>query len=632
MVVNRDQLDTWCERGILGLVLIILGFSALATGATRAQDFLVVEWLTIALLVVWLARFWINPKHRLFWPLLCWPALGFILYAAARYTQADIEFVARQEFIRVLVYGVIFFAVLNNLHRQETTHIVGTYLLFIGMAIGLYALCQFLTDSNHVWGFERSEIYRKRGSGTFMSPNQLAGFLEILLPLGLAYTLMGRLSHLQKVFFGYASLAIFAGIVVTISRGGWFGAGLSMIVLVVYLVRVRDYRWQTLLLVVAMAGAGYLFLGPARLSQNRIEQLTFSKTEEEIRYTLWREGLEIWKDNFWFGAGPAHFDYRYRQYRPPSDQAQGRPERVHNDYINTLADWGLIGALLVAAVWVLFYWEVFRSWSFVKRSQNDLAVKRSNKSTFVLGGSLGLLAVLAHSMVDFNMHIPAIAILTVTMLALVAGHFRFATEKYWHTARLPLKLAISIFLISGLIYLSGQVVQRTHEVASLVHADRSPNYSEAQIKYLENAFASEPRNPSTAYNLGECFRSVSWQGGEDYREWAAKAMDCYKIASKLNPWDPYPPMRFGMCLDWTGRFKESEPYYHKALELDPNNFYTVAHMGWHFAQLEQWDKAFEYFVKSWSLNHIDNQIARMYLPLSDGKRRDLQAQLKKKGL
>jgi hypothetical protein len=33
---------------------------------------------------------------------------------------------------------------------------------------------------------------------------------------------------------------------------------------------------------------------------------------------------------------------------------------VHNDFLNTLADWGLLGALLVAGAWGLFYSDVFR--------------------------------------------------------------------------------------------------------------------------------------------------------------------------------------------------------------------------------------------------------------------------------
>ena len=203
--MNRERLDGWCEWGILGLVLAILVYSPLATGVVRPQDFVIVEWLTVGILLCWLCRFWVNPKHRLLWPPVCWAVVLFMLYAVGRYLTADIEYVARQEMIKVLVYGFIFLAVLHNLHKQETTQVVGTVVIILGMLISLYALYQFLAGAERVWLFVRPEVYRQRGSGTFICPNHLAGYLELALPLGLAYTLTGRFTHLAKIFLGYRS-------------------------------------------------------------------------------------------------------------------------------------------------------------------------------------------------------------------------------------------------------------------------------------------------------------------------------------------------------------------------------------------------------------------------------------------
>src|SRR5688572_26488054 len=182
-----ERLDAWCERGILGLVLSILVYSPLATGAVRPQDFLVIQWLTLAILLVWTLRFCINPKHRLLWPPMCWAVLLFMGYAVARYFTADLEYIARQETIRVLLYGFLFFVILNNLHRQETTGIILTVLITIGMAIAAYAVYQFITGSDRVWHFIRPG-YAGRGSGTYICPNHMAGYLEMLLPAGIAYT------------------------------------------------------------------------------------------------------------------------------------------------------------------------------------------------------------------------------------------------------------------------------------------------------------------------------------------------------------------------------------------------------------------------------------------------------------
>src|ERR1035438_4573135 len=118
--MNREVLDRACERGILGLMLAILVFGPLATGAVRVPDFLIIQGLTLGVMFLWTARLWLLPKKKLLWPPICWAVIAFTLYAIGRYLKADIEYVARQEMIRALIYAFLFFAILNNLHRQES--------------------------------------------------------------------------------------------------------------------------------------------------------------------------------------------------------------------------------------------------------------------------------------------------------------------------------------------------------------------------------------------------------------------------------------------------------------------------------------------------------------------------------
>ncbi len=185
----RERLDNWCERGIFVLVLAVLVFGPLATGAVRPPEFLVIQGLTVAAVLLWVLRFWLSPNPRLLWPPVCWAVVAFVLYALIRYHQADIEYVARQELIRILVYALLFFIVLNNLARQDFTQVLSCVVVFLGMAISMYAIYQFATDSQYVWHFIKPAGYHKRGSGTYICPNHLAGFLEMLVPLGLAYAL-----------------------------------------------------------------------------------------------------------------------------------------------------------------------------------------------------------------------------------------------------------------------------------------------------------------------------------------------------------------------------------------------------------------------------------------------------------
>src|SRR5215471_5477786 len=174
--MNREVVDKWCERVILGLVLAILVFTPLAFGG-RPQppagvffDFLLLDmfqmaqWLTVAVLIVWGIRLAASPRPRLLWPPICWAVLAFVGYAIARYLTADIEYAARQELIHVLVYAFLFFAILNHLHRQESIQIITLTLVFLAMVISCYAVYQFLTHSTRVWHVFTQ--YKGRASGT----------------------------------------------------------------------------------------------------------------------------------------------------------------------------------------------------------------------------------------------------------------------------------------------------------------------------------------------------------------------------------------------------------------------------------------------------------------------------------
>ena len=218
--MNREVMDRWCEKGILALVLGILVLGPLALGAVRELEFATIQGLTAGVMLLWGARLWLNQRVQLLWPPVCWAVLAFAVYALARYLTADIQYVARLEVLHILVYTFLFFAILNNLHRQETTQLISLTLVFLAMAISFYAVYQFLSGSNHVWAFVSP--YKHRGLGTYICPNHLGGFLEMLLPLALACTLTGRSKPITRVFLGYAALAILAGIVVSMSRGTGF--------------------------------------------------------------------------------------------------------------------------------------------------------------------------------------------------------------------------------------------------------------------------------------------------------------------------------------------------------------------------------------------------------------------------
>ncbi len=627
--MNREPVDRWCERGILALVLAILVLGPLAFGAVRALEFSVIQILTVGVMALWGIRLWINAKPQLLWPPICWAALAFAIYAIVRYCQADIEYVARQELLRILVYTFLFFAVLNNLHRQESTQIISFTLIFLAMAIAGYAVYQFMADSKYVWFYPT--LYPHRGSGTYVCPNHLGGFLELLLPLGLAYTMLGRLKPVTRILIGYASFVLLAGIAATVSRGAWASTAVALFFFVIALLFRRGFRIPALVVLALLIGVGAYVIPRNLYIQMRLRQLYSEqgKVGDDMRFALWQPAFKLWQDHPWWGVGPAHFDARFAAYRPEGVQLS--PDRVHNDYLNTLVDWGVAGAVLVASAWLLLGLGILKTWPRVRPTAVDLGNKSgSNKFAFLLGASLGLVAILVHSMVDFNMHIPANAIVVVTLMALLTSQLRFATDRFWFTARIPSKVFVSLGLLAGVAYLTPQAWRRGNEYVWLQRANAAPPFSTKQIDLLKHAAAIEPDNPKTCFAIGEALRHESQEGGEyyegqegvTYRQLAEQAMRWYQQAMNLNPYDSRNFTGYGWCLDQLDRTAESAAYFDRAEELDPNNYFNLNNIGLHYVQLGDFAAARPWFERSIRMEWQDNPIPRNYLPLINSRLMD----------
>ena len=122
-----------------------------------------------------------------------------------------------------------FIAIVNNLYRQEFSQIISFTLIFLAMGISAYAVFQYFTHSERVWNLVA--MYSGRGTGTYISPNNLACFLAMILPLALAYLLAGRITPMMRIVLGYAALVILVGIAVTFSRGGWMACAAALLAL-----------------------------------------------------------------------------------------------------------------------------------------------------------------------------------------------------------------------------------------------------------------------------------------------------------------------------------------------------------------------------------------------------------------
>ncbi len=611
-------MDEWCERGILALVLGILVFGPLAMGAVQEWSFLVIEILTMGVMLLWGVRLWVSPKPQLLWPPLGWVVLAFTLYAIGRYLTADIEYVARQEMLQVLVCAFLFFAIVNNLYRQNAAQLISYTLIFLAMLIAAYAICQYLTGSSRVWNVVST--YKGRAMGTYFSPNNLAGFLAMLLPLAVAQAIAGRMSGVLRVLLCYSILVMAVGLAMTFSRGGWAACGVAMLAVLGVLALHRNRRLPVLVLLLVLAGGGavfvtkYLSKTPAYIQRVSAAADDSTKIVLDMRQDMWLAAERMWHDHFWWGVGPAHYNVRFGQYRP--EHVQPQPDRAHNDYLNLLADWGTTGGIIVLAGVLIFVAGLAKTWRHVQRSDNVFGSGLSSRFAFFAGATAGLLALAVHSVVDFNLHIPANAILGVTLLALLSSNLRFASSEYWWPARWPVRALATMVLAAGIAYLSSQGWRQAGEWRWLARAETFPDYASERADAYRKAFAAEPMNFETAYKVGEVFRTQSFASVENYDAIAREAMQWYERSMKLNPYYSLNYLRSAMCLDWLDRHAEAEPYFDRAEVLDPNSYYIAANTGWHYFQIRDYPAAKMWLERSIRLEWLRNPIAKSYLELT----------------
>ncbi|MSU57884.1 MAG: hypothetical protein EXS35_06830 [Pedosphaera sp.] len=629
--MNRETLDRYCERGILALVLAILVFGPLATAAVRTQEFVVLMALTAGVLVLWGVRLWAQEKPKLLFPPICWAVLAFTIYAIWRYATCDIEYIGRLELLRMLVYAFLFFAILNNLHGQEMVRVIAFTVIFLAMVLAMLAVWQWFTRTDKVpslgaflewwllpaktWYFTR--LYGVRASATYISPNHLAGMLELVLPLAVTCTLVGRSRPVTKVLLGYAALVIVVGLGTTVSRGSWVACGLTTMVLFGILAMFRSYRLPALTLMLVVAGGSAFFVTRTDYFKERFRRtFTDGHVAWDTRELLWNSTKAMWQDNFWVGVGPGHYNYRFRPYRPMAVQLQ--PDHAHNEYLNLVADWGVVGAAIVGTGLVVFFMGVARTWRFVRRDEYEFKSNYSNKFALVLGGTLGLVALLGHSFVDFNLQLPANAILAVTLVALVSSHLRFASEKYWVSASGAARIIVALLLLAGTVVFAQQTVRLGREYLWLERAAIKPIYSDEQIACLQKAWTAEPRNYQTTFAIGEAYRTQSMVDGNDYTfgPLATNAMIWFARGTNANPHDSDTYLKFGVCLDWVRRYDDARPFFDRAYELDPNGYFASAWMAWHYLQVEDYAAVRVWAERSLRLHWIDNDIATKYLYLA----------------
>jgi O-antigen ligase len=330
------------------------------------------------------------------------------------------------ELYKILAYAAVFIVIINHYRTREQVSSIIHAIVVMGCFLAIFAVVQKMTwNGNLFWFYPIKEGLRPMGP--YINRNHFAGYMEMAVPLALGM-LLYRASSLNiprglpfvrrvgtmvaaEAFpaVAFLSLAFFimsAALFASLSRGGMLGfaSGLASFVLMVRARRSLRKRMA----VVALVGFA-VFVVVVLAGWGRIED-RFAELGNEAkikRIEIWSDSMGIVRDFPLLGTGMGTFGDAYLRYQSTSPQLLF--DHAHNDYIEFLTDMGLAGAALMAGMIGLFWRTLVLAWG----------ERHSRFVTSTVAGGLAAFAALAvHSITDFNLHIPANALLLTIIAAM----------------------------------------------------------------------------------------------------------------------------------------------------------------------------------------------------------------------
>ena len=159
---------------------------------------------------------------------------------------------------------------------------------------------------------------------------------------------------------------------------------------------------------IAAIVVGSLFIG-GESSLTRMAETASSKDVTTDRGHIWNVTMDVITHNFPLGAGFGALGVAYTPY----DNRSGleRVEQAHNDYLQVIADAGIVGVI----IGLFFLFLLFRLG--LEAARTDNVYRRG----VAIGALAGCFAILVHSIFDFVLHTTAISILFITLMALIVA-------------------------------------------------------------------------------------------------------------------------------------------------------------------------------------------------------------------
>lgn len=433
----RSRLD----KAVFFMLFVIMVFTTIAYGAVDAWALGVISLLTALIACMWVGDSLLKKEFRvntgsLQLPLLALLLLGVIqllplgssgapagVLSGPASNSLSFDPYATRFFLIQLVACILFFgAVLVFLdHRKRFRKMVFFIIIFVAI-MAFFGTLQRIASPDAIYGLRSSS-----GAitfGTFINQHHFAALMEMASALTLALLFGGAVKKDRRILLAVAAVMMGIAMIFTGSRGGL----LSYLAVIGFIFAAGAFagkkssssesdeeeglirnKWMlagaAVALIVTIFGLVFLLGGDQSLL--RVVGVGTEGDFSTGRTHFWSVALKIFWNNPIIGTGLDAFGNAYPLY----DTWNGtyRVERAHNEYLQMLADGGIIGFACVAA----FIFLLFRAAIGVIRSTTDTFRKYA-----AIGALAGCFGVMVHSFFDFPLRTPANAFFFLVLAAL----------------------------------------------------------------------------------------------------------------------------------------------------------------------------------------------------------------------
>jgi O-antigen ligase len=304
--------------------------------------------------------------------------------------------------------------------QRATKHLI-IVIMLVGVIESFYGIFEFFSGHRYILYLEGSG-WMSSVTGTFINRNYFAGYLLMVIPLSVGFLFSRKANqriHFQgwrhrlasldgkALLLGFGVILMILGLLFSASRMGIISLLLSFsLISLLFRSHARGHKFsRTAVLIFGLA-----MLWAAWIGLDAVISRFFTTSEDfKMRWLFWVSTSQIIKDFPLFGSGLGTFAQIFPMYR--SFPIRGFVTHAENDFLQLVSDTGLIGIGILFALFLFL---------FIKAISKIYSLSSREPGRYIaIGGLVGILALMFHSMVERNIQVPANAFLFTFLWALV---------------------------------------------------------------------------------------------------------------------------------------------------------------------------------------------------------------------